>query len=349
MASRAAAAAEPAAVSTPDRPPLGIVEKLATSAASFAPGLAPLQKLMERVGEAGLSFPGTPQPRAGSIPDGARFLSLSFTNAAGTRPYRLYVPSGYRVGHAVPLIVMLHGCTQSPEDFAAGTRMNEAAEAATCLVAYPAQISRANAQKCWNWFVTADQQRDAGEPSIIAGITREIIAGYGVDPRRIYVAGLSAGGAAAAVMASVYPDLYAAVGVHSGLACGAAHDVMSAFAAMQRGAEAPASRLDVPAIVFHGDQDHTVNPLNADAVVAQASPAGPLTTQSDEGRVPGGRAWRRTRTLDAYGRTMVEQWTVFGSGHAWSGGSAAGSFTDPEGPDASREMLRFFLGHEGRA
>jgi poly(hydroxyalkanoate) depolymerase family esterase len=242
---------------------------------------------------------------------------------------------------------MLHGCTQSPEDFAAGTRMNEAAEAATCLVAYPAQTNRANAQKCWNWFATADQRRDAGEPSIIAGITREIIAGYAVDKRRIYVAGLSAGGAAAAVMATEYPDLYAAVGVHSGLACGAAHDVMSAFAAMQGGGRAASTRLEVPAIVFHGDQDHTVNPLNADAVVAQASPAGPLTIQSDEGRVPGGRAWRRTRTLDAHGRTMVEQWRVLGAGHAWSGGSSAGSFTDPAGPDATREMLRFFLEHPG--
>jgi poly(hydroxyalkanoate) depolymerase family esterase len=328
-----------------ERPALGVVEKLATSAASFAPGLAPLQKLLERVGDAGRSFPGALQPQAESVPEGARFLSLSFTNAAGTRPYRLYVPSGYRVGHAVPLIVMLHGCTQSTEDFAAGTRMNEAAEAATCLVAYPAQISRANAQKCWNWFATADQQRDAGEPSIIAGITREIIAGYAVDARRIYVAGLSAGGAAAAVLASAYPDLYAAVGVHSGLACGVAHDVMSAFSAMQHGGAATAAALAVPAIVFHGDHDHTVNPLNADAVVAQATPSGPLTTQSDQGQVPGGRAWRSMRTRDARGRTVVEQWTVLGAGHAWSGGSAAGSYTDPTGPDATREMLRFFLDH----
>jgi poly(hydroxyalkanoate) depolymerase family esterase len=302
----------------------------------------PLRDLVERITH--------PEPAA-ETPGGARFLSANFENAAGSRPYRLYVPSGYRPGRQIPLIVMLHGCTQSPEDFAAGTRMNEAAEAATCLVAYPGQTSRANFQKCWNWFTPSDQQRDSGEPSLIAGITREVMRTYAVDPRRIYVAGLSAGGAAAAIMGEAYPDLYAAIGVHSGLACGAAHDVASAFAAMQRGSagRAVASGRLVPAIVFHGDRDTTVNPSNADSVVAQFAQSIALKPSVEDGQSPGGHPYTRTRYADAAGHTVVEQWRIHGAGHAWFGGSPAGSFTDVQGPDATREMLRFFLEHAAAA
>ncbi len=292
------------------------------------------------------------QPQPGpSQPGPGQFLTASFSNEAGTRPYKLYVPSGYR-GQPVPLIVMLHGCSQSPDDFAAGTRMNAAAEEHTFLVAYPGQTQAANAQKCWNWFNAGDQGRDRGEPSLIAGITRDVMHRYAVDRRRVYVAGLSAGGAAAAIMADAYPDLYAAVGVHSGLACGAASDVASAFAAMRGGRPGPARRSgdrNVPTIVFHGDRDSTVNPLNGDAVIGAAMPTAGLTRKVEQGSVAGGRSYTVTAHRDARGRPVLEQWVVHGGGHAWAGGSPAGSFTDPRGPDATREMVRFFLQHENRA
>ena len=294
---------------------------------------------------AGLS-PGAPQV---PVPPGAQFLAARFGNEAGTRPYKLYVPSGYRPGRPVPLVVMLHGCTQSPDDFAVGTRMNDAAETHTCLVAYPGQTGSANMQKCWNWFSEGDQHRGRGEPSLIAGITLEVMRDYAVDSQRVYVAGLSAGGAAAAIMGDAYPDLFAAIGVHSGLACGAARDVQSAFAAMQGSGTVTvrsgrAQRV-VPAIVFHGDRDSTVNPRNADAVVAQSGRAATLTKHVEQGRAPGGHTYTRTLSVDPSGRTVVEQWVVHGAKHAWFGGSAAGSYTDPHGPDATSEMLRFFLEH----
>ncbi len=289
--------------------------------------------------------PATMRPAAASPRQApGRFLDAHFGNAAGTRPYKLYVPTRHD-GRPSPLVVMLHGCSQSPADFAAGTRMNDAAEDHGCLVAYPGQTSGANAQKCWNWFNEGDQNRDAGEPCLIAGITREVMGAYGIDPRRVYVAGLSAGGAAASIMGAAYPDLYAAIGVHSGLACGAARDMPSAFAAMQRGGAGHKNgRALLPAIVFHGDRDGTVNPRNGDAVVAQSNGGG-LHTSTQNGQVPGGHSYTRTLHVDRDGRCMIEQWVVHGAGHAWFGGSPAGSYTDARGPDASREMLRFFLEH----
>jgi poly(hydroxyalkanoate) depolymerase family esterase len=275
------------------------------------------------------------------------FRALTFSSQAGSRPYKLYIPSGYR-GQPVPLIVMLHGCTQSPDNFATGTRMNMAADIHTCLVAYPGQTSAANMQKCWNWFNAADQQRDRGEPSLIAGITRQVMHDFTVDPARVYVAGLSAGGAAAAIMGHAYPDLYAAIGVHSGLACGAARDMQSAFAAMQHGNARPArfdKRRLVPTIVFHGERDATVNPRNGNAVVAQAMQDVSLRTRQEAGQVANGHAYTRTLYIDADDKTLVEYWVVQGAGHAWFGGSPAGSYTDPRGPDATQEMLRFFLDH----
>jgi poly(hydroxyalkanoate) depolymerase family esterase len=317
------------------------------------PGTAvPMSALRNFLGRGMSGGIGNPAPIEDTVgrPDGAQFLSATFSNSAGTRPYKLYVPSRYE-GQPVPLLVMLHGCTQSPDDFAAGTRMNAAAEEHSCLVVYPAQTSAANLSKCWNWFSVSDQQRDQGEPSLIAGITREVMEQYSVDLRRVYVAGLSAGGAAAAIMGDAYPDLYAAIGVHSGLACGAASDLPSAFAAMRRGGHRSGTsqrRRVVPAIVFHGDRDTTVHPCNGDEIVAQSTLAMPLDTRVEKGRASHGHTYTRSLHADKGGETLLEQWLVHGARHAWSG-SPAGSYTDPRGPDATKEMLRFFLEHPGPA
>jgi poly(hydroxyalkanoate) depolymerase family esterase len=244
---------------------------------------------------------------------------------------------------------MLHGCTQSPDDFAVGTKMNEVAEEHVFLVAYPTQSQSANASKCWNWFDAGHQQRDGGEPSLIAGITRQIMLYFAVEDGRVYIAGLSAGGAAAAIMGATYPDLYAAIGVHSGLACGAASDMPSAFAAMTQGAGARSrrspARVTVPTIVFHGDMDRTVSPINGDQIIAQSKASARFRVSVTHGESAGGVRYQRTDHGDEGGVSFLEHWVLQGAGHAWSGGDSAGSYTDPRGPDASREMLRFFLQH----
>jgi poly(hydroxyalkanoate) depolymerase family esterase len=301
--------------------------------------------VLSRVGEGLGSARQAPVP----VPDGARFEERTFSNEAGSRTYKVYVPSGYS-GQSLPVVVMLHGCTQNPDDFAAGTRMNEVAEEQMFLVAYPRQPQSANMQKCWNWFNAGEQQRGGGEPSLIAGIAMQVVKEFSADPTRVYVAGLSAGGAAAAIMAATYPDIFAAAGVHSGLACGAARDMPSAFAAMGGGGTfrpRNEGRM-VPTIVFHGDADRTVNPVNSDQVIAQAGQAA-LTRIVTQGETPGGIAYTRTVQRDATDSEVLEQWVVHGAGHAWSGGSASGSYTDPRGPDASREMIRFFLAHAGES
>jgi poly(hydroxyalkanoate) depolymerase family esterase len=287
-----------------------------------------------------------PEASADADPKGpGQWLSDTYANPFGERPYRLYVP-GRRVEGRLPLLVMLHGCTQAPDDFALGTGMNRLAEAEGLLVVYPGQVESANRARCWNWFQPTDQEHERGEPSLIAGIVRQVTARHGGDPARLYIAGLSAGGAKAAIMARAYPDLFAAVGVHSGLPDGSAQGVPSAFAAMRRpnGGVARAGGRFVPTIVFHGDRDRTVHPGNAEAILVQAlARADALEVRVETGRVPGGRAYRRTRHVTADGRTMVEGWRVAGLGHAWSGGDPRGSFTDAAGPDASRAMVDFFL------
>jgi len=258
-----------------------------------------------------------------------RFVRRIFVNQAGTRFYHLYLPRVYR-GQSLPLVVMLHGCKQAPEDFAAGTRMNQAADELGFIVAYPAQAWRANVDRCWNWFRESDQLRERGEPAIIAGITRQVIARYNVDRRRVYIAGLSAGGSMAAIMGTTYPELYAAVGIHSGLPYASARGAATAAAAMhfkRLGAAAP--RLTLPTIVFHGDADTTVHPSNSDYAIT-----GEFRAETGEA---GGRSYTRTR----YGR--LEHWLVHGAGYAWSGGDGEASFADAKGPDATREMLRFFF------
>jgi poly(hydroxyalkanoate) depolymerase family esterase len=296
----------------------------------------------------------TANPASVNVPEGGRFLERSYTNGSGTRSYKLYIPSGY-VGQAVPLIVMLHGCTQNPDDFATGTRMNDLAEEHTFLVAYPAQAGKANMQKCWNWFQAADQQRGRGEPSIIAGITSQVAEEYEVAEGKVYIAGMSAGGAMAAIMGATYPDLYAAVGVHSGLAPGAASDLSSAFTAMRQGGPVVAhqnvpvgDREILPTIIFHGDGDTTVHPRNGDRLLAHLSggrSVSSLRVRTRRGRVQGGHEYTRFTYHDTEGRDLVERWSVHGLGHAWSGGSYPGSYTDPKGPDASAEMVRFFEHH----
>lgn len=258
------------------------------------------------------------------------------------RKYKLYVPADARAND-LPLIVMLHGCKQSPDDFAAGTRMNELAARYGFFVAYPEQPENANAHRCWNWFSAVDQQRGIGEPALIAGITQRIMADHPVAASRVFVAGLSAGGAAASVMGVTYPDLYAGVGVHSGLACGSAVNLPAALAAMRSGSPGISADRLIPSIVFHGDNDSIVNPDNANQVIAQSQAGRTLTPTVIRGQSAGGTKHTRTVHRDGAGRAVLEQWVIHGAGHAWSGGSPAGSYTSPTGPDASSEMVRFFF------
>lgn len=269
------------------------------------------------------------------VPEGAVFERLRHVGQHGARDYRLFRPSTKR-GPVRGVLLMLHGCTQTPEDFAAGTRMNLHAEEHRLLVVYPEQSRAENAQLCWNWFRPGDRSRAGGETALLAELAAAVAAKGGQEPGHVLAAGLSAGGAMAAILAQTHPDVFAAAGIHSGLAPGSASDVVSAFAAM-RGDPAPgAEHLRAPAIIFHGSADLTVAPVNAGRL------AGPL----DGTRRRSGTASRRRYDVlsgqNASGHP-VEVWRIDGAGHAWSGGHADGSYTDPSGPDASAEMVRFFL------
>jgi poly(hydroxyalkanoate) depolymerase family esterase len=302
-------------------------------------------RVIERDGERERSaeHQAPPSRERGAADD--QWTRASFTHQGRAIDYMLFVPARSAAQPAAPrpLVVMLHGCTQDAADFATGTRMNEYARDCGAIVLYPEQPLRAHGQKCWNWFKAPHQQRGRGEPALLAALTQHIVAQQHADASRVYVAGLSAGGAMADVLGHCYPDVYAAVGVHSGLPHGAAHDMMSALNAMRTGApvsRATTSAVLPPTIVFHGDADTTVHANNGLAIVAGAVPG-----ETDEGQSTSGRRFTRTRYAASAGRGEAEHWRIHAAGHAWSGGSAQGSYTLPDGVDASREMLRFFLAH----
>lgn len=287
-----------------------------------------------------------PTPPARPLP--GSFIDGLFESKHGAIRYKLYTPTG-SARRRMPIVVMLHGCSQSAGDFATGTGMNQLADEHGVIMLYPEQSRSANMARCWNWHRPGDQLRGKGEPALIAGLTRHAIALARADPTRVYIAGISAGGVAAAIIGQAYPELFVAVGIHSALTLGDVSTVSGALAAM-RGrstSEAPTGRTPRPrpTIVFHGDADTVVHPSNADGFrsLLERSTHGPLVSRTEEGTSEGGRAFTRTEHRDAKGDVMLENWTVHGSSHAWSGGARAGSYTDPAGPDASREMLRFFL------
>ena len=309
---------------------------------------------------------GVLEEEATTALDRGAFTSGTYTHLSQTRRYKLYVPPGHG-GRPLPLVVMLHGCTQNLDDFATGTAMNTVALEVGFHVLYPEQSQAANPSRCWNWFKHADQRRDGGEPALIAGMTQAVMQALGVDSHRVFIAGLSAGGAMATIVAEAYPEIFVAVGVHSGLPRGAAKNVMEALAVMKSGdsnrappATGMRTRRYVPTIVFHGDQDQTVHPRNGEQVIATVignaalagEPAQPFAAggaEIERGVSSRGRHYTRSIYRDATGKTTAEHWQVHGAGHAWSGGDALGTYTDATGPDATREMLRFFFEQSQRS
>jgi poly(hydroxyalkanoate) depolymerase family esterase len=275
-----------------------------------------------------------------------QFLDGRFHHRLGRRDYRLYLPprAAGQPPSPRPLLLMLHGCGQTPDDFATGTRMNDAARAGGFLVLYPAQSALANLHRCWNWFKRHHQERDQGEAALLADLTREVIQTHGADPARIWVAGLSAGGAMAAVLGEAYPELFAAVGLHSGVPTGLASGMLSAMTIMKSGPITPALRTAAPppTIVFHGDQDTVVHPANADEAMRPFASLG--TRETRQGLTEQGTAYTVHRVRDRTGRVLAEQWMVRGTGHAWSGGHTSGTYTEPSGPDATAAMVAFFQG-----
>ncbi|HEY1399657.1 PHB depolymerase family esterase [Roseateles sp.] len=282
--------------------------------------------------------------------DEERFLAATYARGRVSIDYKLYVPPG-DPSLPRPLLLMLHGCTQNPDDFAAGTRMNELARRHGWLVLYPAQSAKTNPQGCWNWFKTGHQERGRGEPALLASLTQHVMSTHRVDARHVHVAGLSAGGAMAAVLGQTYPELFAAVGVHSGLPCGAVASAPEALALMRTGQAMPgasrpaaSSPRAMPTIVFHGTRDMTVHPLNGEQVYADATADRQGSERVEHGR-EGGRAYTRKTRVAADGRSLAELWLIDGAGHAWSGGDRRGSHADWQGPDAASQMICFFSAH----
>ena len=300
--------------------------------------------------DAPIEFAAVAEPAASG-----EFLSRQIETADGPRNYKVYLPSSYDKSRPAPLIVVLHGCTQDPDDISRGTRFNAVAEEKGFVVAYPQQEQKHNGLKCWNWFDSAHQRRDKGEPALVAAITEKVMSDYSIDARRVFIAGVSAGGAMALITAYAYPELFAAAGIHSGIAYGSATSIANALTAMHSGGD-PAALNDAvakemgsarhfPAIVFQGKADKSVNFVNADQIVSQLSAlfVPPLTKFVESAGEAGG--YHYTRLIRGNEKQYVEEWLVDELGHAWSGGSKDGTYTDPNGPDATREMVRFFLEH----
>lgn len=269
------------------------------------------------------------------VPDKATITRRQHDGPHGALNYILYRPA-HRGSPFRGVFLMLHGCTQSAEDFAVATRMNAHAETHGLVIVYPEQVWSYYAANCWSWFRPGDQGRSGGEPALLAGLVASVAAEHGVAPSRCFAAGLSAGGAMAAILGETHPELFAAVGIHSGLACGSAQSFVSAIGAMNGDPAPGAKALRVPAIVFHGSADEMVAPMNAGQI------AGPLANAKRRSGETSGRQFDILSGRCSAGHP-VEVWTIDGAGHAWSGGHADGSYTDPAGPDASAEMVRFFL------
>ncbi|BAO92867.1 alpha/beta hydrolase family esterase [Caballeronia cordobensis] len=292
-----------------------------------------------------------------ALQPGPQWLSGRFSHPTGAHDFKVYVPATHRRGTPTSLIVMLHGASQDADDFALGTGMNRAAESGGYIVMYPQQGTSANMFRCWNWFRSADQVRDSGEVSIIAGITREVMASYEIDPTRVFIAGMSAGAAMAVNVAVTHPDLYSAAGIHSGLAFGVADEAFSAMTAMRRGtgtAQLSVARnaigvcRAVPLIVFHGDQDTTVHPQNAEVLMHMhqrlmlGTDEALASITTELGQVEQGYPYTRDTFRRSGGEVFGERWLIHGLGHAWSGGNRNTTHTDARGPNAAREMMRFF-------
>lgn len=310
------------------------------------PSARGLEAVLDKLRRQRASFFRDRGPEASAVeePDHTEnFLSRIFRSAIGSLTYKLYVPAGC-ADRELALIMMLHGCTQNADDFARGTRMNALAEEFGLIVAYPLQPKTKNAQGCWNWFDERHQQRGAGEPALLAGLAQELATEFAIERSRIFAAGLSAGGAMVDVLSSTYPEVFSAVGIHSGLPNGAASNVMSAFAAMKGNGNATAKPAStVRKIIFHGGSDGTVHPSNGKQVfdLARSTHSEPAEYQIDA--VINGKRVTRSLIGQAQDHAIAEHWLIHGGGHAWSGGDHRGSYVDATGPDASREMVRFFL------
>ncbi|AUH32426.1 alpha/beta hydrolase family esterase [Paracoccus tegillarcae] len=339
-------AAAVASMFEPFRPPKPKTKRKTTKTAKPATKTATKPRARASKASQTAKTPATSRAKT-TTPRGASFKRGVHVCEFGQRSFNLYTPVSAKTATGpLPLLVMLHGCGQTPDDFARGTGMNVLAEEFGFLVVYPAQERRTQIYRCWNWYKRDDQGRGQGEPALIASLTRRVIAENDIDPAKVYIAGLSAGASASLIIASAYPDIFAAVGAHSGLPVGAAHDERSAIVAMQHGAPGDRNLVPMPTINFHGGSDKVVHPRNGRFVASRAlEPYSHLPKSEKTGRVPGGRKYVKTMHRIGKGRSFVEQWVIADSGHAWSGGNAAGSYTDPDGPDASRAMVRFFLRH----